>query len=463
MGSGVRDVVGGERQQRIERRVPDPESDAERREEQHCQPHVERRIGRSQPRVLLEEDEPRVLDAGVEGRARRGRGEQIPDHHQVLGHRGVADHRLADEPRREREARDRQRADRPAERRQRHRAEQPSEVGAFAPPGRVQHRARRHQQQRLVEDVGERMRCRAVECRRRADADAGDHEPDLVDDAVGQDAPHVVLQQRIDDAVEHHDETDVDQDLGAGKRAQEHVDRGLGRERRKEHGAAPRRLGIGIGNPGGQRPCAGVHEKSGEDQPMRGRVQRKTLEGDRARFGDVPRDPRHQQHASAQVHRRIAQARAVRGRSSRTPDDGGRPDRHDFPESEGRHQVAGERDADRRTRVDHRRGHLEPVLLVEREQPAAERRDRENQGEQARKAIHGERDEVEAEKARPPQHAFRKRERDGDRRRRGAEHDRAARPAAQRPGGEAGSDEQQTGVQKVNHRCARHRSSCPAA
>jgi len=137
------------------------------------------------------------------------------------------------------------------------------------PPSSL-HLRRRHQQQRLVDDVSEGVRGRAVQRELRADADPGDHETDLVDDAVGEDAPHVVLEQRVHDAVEHHEQPHPDEQLGAGKTAQQHVHGGLRGERRQEHGATPRRLWIGVRQPRRQRRRAGVQQESREDHPVRG-------------------------------------------------------------------------------------------------------------------------------------------------------------------------------------------------
>ncbi len=196
---------------------------------------------------------------------------------------------------------------------------------------------------------------------------------------------------------------------------------------------------------------------------MRRRVEGNALEPQRARRRRVPGDSGHQQHAAGQMHGRIAQARAVGGNGAGAPDHGRRPDRQQFPEDEHRRQVAGERNADGRTRVDHRGGHLEPALLAVREEAAAERHDCEDQREQARKPVDGERRQVVAEKARPPQHPFGQRERDADRHCRGDENDGAARAAAQRRGKNAGGDQQQARVQKLNHRGVRSRSRCRAA
>ena len=219
-------------------------------------------------------------------------------------------------------------------------------------PGLVQHGAGRHQQQRLVEDVGERMRGGAVQRHLRADADADQHEADLVHDAVGEDAPHVVFEQRVHDAVEDHEQPDEHQQLGAGKAAQQHVHRRLRRERRQEDRAAPRRLRIGVGQPGGERRRAGVDEEAREDQPVRRRVERNAVERRRAGRGDVPDDAGHQHDAAEQMDHRVAHAGPVRRRRSGAPDDQRRADRHQLPEHEHGEQVAGQRDADRRARID---------------------------------------------------------------------------------------------------------------
>ena len=97
-------------------------------------------------------------------------------------------------------------------------------------PVMVKHRASRHQQQRLVDDMGEGVRRGAVERHLGADADPDHHESDLVHDRIGEDTAHVVFEDRVDDPVKHHDQPDIDQEFGPGKTAQQHIDRGLGGE-----------------------------------------------------------------------------------------------------------------------------------------------------------------------------------------------------------------------------------------
>ena len=234
--------------------------------------------------------------------------QQQPDRLQMAVGRGLRDHRLADEAGGQREGRNGQCADGAADRRQRHAVEQPAQFRAFAPPRRGQHGTGRHQQQRLVDDVGEGMGGGAVQRHLGADADAGNHEADLVDDAVGEDAPHVVFQQRIDDAVEHHEQPDPDQDLGAGEAAYQHVHRGLGGEGGEEHRAAPRGFRVGVGQPGRQRRCAGVDQEADQDQPVGDRIGLHAREGGVAGSQQMAGDAGKQDHAAGQVHHGVAQA-----------------------------------------------------------------------------------------------------------------------------------------------------------
>ena len=218
----------------------------------------------------------------------------------------LGDHGFGHEPRGERERRDRQRADDAANGRQRHGAKQAAKVRALALGRHVEHRAGRHQQQRLVDDVGEGVRGRTVERHFRADAGARNHESDLIHDGVGEDAPHVVLQDRVHDSVEDHVETDVDQDLSAGETAQQGVDGRLGGEGRQEYHTRPGGLRVGIGQPRRKRRRPGIDEKAGEDQPARQRIGRHRSKGDGAGGSHLAGDAGHQQHAAEEVHRRIA-------------------------------------------------------------------------------------------------------------------------------------------------------------
>ena len=104
-------VVHRVRQQRVEQSREAAEHDAGGREEQHRRAHVPGRVGGAQPRVLVEEHEPRELDARVQEHAGRGRREQVPHERQALLGRAFADQRLGDEARGEREGRDGERAD----------------------------------------------------------------------------------------------------------------------------------------------------------------------------------------------------------------------------------------------------------------------------------------------------------------------------------------------------------------
>ncbi len=150
----------------------------------------------------------------------------------------------------------------------RHTLEQTTEVGALALAGHHQHAAGRHQQQGLVDDVREGVRGGAVQRHRGPDADRHDHETDLVDDRIGEDAPHIVLEQRIDNAVEDHVKADRDEDVGTREADQQREYRCLGGECRQEYRAARAGLGVGVGDPGRKRWGTGIDQEADEDQPL---------------------------------------------------------------------------------------------------------------------------------------------------------------------------------------------------
>ena len=113
--------------------------------------------------VLPEPDEVRHLQPGVQERARRGEHQQEADPELVLLEAGRDDHGLADEAAEEREGGDGQPADEREDKRPRHLLLEPAQLGELALAGHVQHRAAAHEEQALVEDVGEGVGAGAVD------------------------------------------------------------------------------------------------------------------------------------------------------------------------------------------------------------------------------------------------------------------------------------------------------------
>ena len=310
------------------------------------------------------------------------------------------------------------------------------------------------------------------------EADAADHEADLVDDRIGQDAPHVVFQQRVDDPVEDHVEADPDQQFHARKAADQHQYRDLRREGREENHAAPGGFRIGVGQPGREGRRAGVDQEAGQDQPGARTVEaedvldRLAAEGDGLCGDNIVGDPCHQDHAAEQVDRGIAQAGGTGAGRRRRPDHQCRADRHDLPENEDRDNVAGEGDAERRAGVAIGSRQLRRPVLRQGEQPAGERHDRKNRAEQPGQPVAAHQLEVERaglqvrarehpgeiEQMQPEMHAV------GDlpdppQRHQGARRRSALAACAARPAAAAGRRRSGSGRREATHR----HSSCPAA
>ncbi len=121
--------------------------------------------------------------------------------------------------------------------------------------------------------MGKGVRGRTVEGHFRADTDTGDHEADLVDDRIGQDAPHVVFEDRVNDPVEYHVKAKIDQDLSTRETAYEDIDGGFCGESRQEHRPRPGGLRIGIRQPGRKRWRPGIDQKTGQNEPAGDRIR----------------------------------------------------------------------------------------------------------------------------------------------------------------------------------------------
>ena len=116
----------------------------------------------------------------------------------------------------------------------------------------MKHGADRHPEQSFVDNMAERMGDHTGYRQWCADPDSAHHETDLVDDAVGQDAPHVIFEQRVHDAVEGHDTADRYQDFLTGESAHESVDCSLGGVGAENDSSKNSRLGISVRQPTGK-------------------------------------------------------------------------------------------------------------------------------------------------------------------------------------------------------------------
>ena len=258
----------------------------------------------------------------------------------------------------------------------------------------AQNGARRHHQQRLVEDVHEGVRGGGGQREFGTDPDGDQHEAHLPDDRIGQDAADVVLDQRIDERINRHEETDRDEHSLAGQKTDQNIDRRLGREGGEEDGARPGCARIGVGDPGGDRRRTGVHEDTGEQQPASGGIGLEHPERKAAGLGGHDAEAREEENTPEDMHQRVAE-----GRSAGSPgqDHEGRADRHEFPIDEERGEVARKGDAHGGAGIEQRRCALHRAAPVEREQHARRRGEREGGSEEPRQPIRRNRMKAEAE------------------------------------------------------------------
>ena len=276
-------------------------------------------------------------------------------------------HRLADETAEQGYRRDREPADHIKAKGDRHALVHPAEVGQLALAGGVHHRTGPHEQQGLVQDVREGVGRGAVEGERRPQSDSAHHVPDLADDVVGQQPPGIVLQHRVDNPVDRHHRTEVDQNLCAGERPDEHVHRGLGGKGGHENRPGDRRLGVGVGEPGAEGGHRGVEDETDEDAVERrsSAERHHRVECDRPRLREVDADSGEQTQTPGDVDEQIPETGA-RGlfRPLRPDQNHGRKGQH-FPKQEEGEEIAGKGDAEGGPCVNERRHVLAVVPDVE--------------------------------------------------------------------------------------------------
>ena len=113
----------------------------------------------------------------------------------------------------------------------------------------MQHRAHRHEEQRLVENMSECVRSGAVQRKLRADPYADHHETELVVQTVCQDPAQIVLDDRKKDRERRHQRPDPDEQIGPRITASQRVDGKLGGKGRKYDGAGRGRFRVSVLKP----------------------------------------------------------------------------------------------------------------------------------------------------------------------------------------------------------------------
>ena len=253
-----------------------------------------------------EEREERDLDPRVVEHAGRREEQHQEDHRVALVGRGGEDQRLGDEAAEQGKGGDRGRADDAEGGGPGHGLVEPAQVRAVDVADPMEHRAHRHEQKRLIDDVGEGVRRRAVDGQFGADADAADHEAQLVVEAVGENPPEVVHDHRVEDRKGRHGGADVNQDLGPRVAPGKRIDGELGGEGAEPDGAAHRGLGIGVLQPVVQEREGAFDADGEEDQGRPQAAEAHGAELDRARVRDVEQGAGQQQDTRAHLDDEIA-------------------------------------------------------------------------------------------------------------------------------------------------------------
>ena len=392
----VGDVAGGVGQPAVEELREHPVEETETAADSHGRQQVRRQGPHRHPAPFAEEREPGQLQAhGKEGPDGR-EGEQQLRPEEVFLAGGADDHGLADEAVEEGSARNRERRDAVHRDREAHLPGDPSQVREPPQTGGLDGRSRAHEQERLVEDVGERVRSGAVEGKLGADAHRRHHVSHLAHDVVGEEASDVVLDDREDDSVERHRDAERHQDFGPGKEPQEGIDGGLGGEGREEHRSGRGRFRIGVGQPGVEGRDRGVDGHPAEDQPERRRARNQPPQQRLAPAGQMEGDPDKEKGAAGGVDEQVAHSRPPGAGGPGLPDQRQGGEGHRLPEDEEGDPVSRQHRGDGGTGVEQRRRRFAGAHPVGSVQEPEERHDGEDQCEEQAQPVRVEPDEPES-------------------------------------------------------------------
>jgi hypothetical protein len=180
---------------------------------------------------------------------------------------GGDDHRFGDESGKKGKGGDGNAADDHKGHGHRHFPIQSTQVGETIHSGAMDNRARRHEQEPFVEDMGKGMGAGAVDGQSCTNPNTGHHISDLTDNLPAEQPTDIIFHDGVDDAVDGHDHPEDNEDVKAGKGPGQGVDRCFGGEGAHEDGAGDRRLAVGIRQPGMQRGDGGIEHQTGHDQP----------------------------------------------------------------------------------------------------------------------------------------------------------------------------------------------------
>ena len=123
---------------------------------------------------------------------------------------------------------------------------QSAKLGRFCGADSIQYRAHRHEEQRFVDDVTERVRGCAVDRQVRANTHANDHKAQLIIEAESQYAAKIILDDGKHDREQRHRAANVNQFLRSRETTSQCIDRQFGRESTEENGAGNGSFRIGV-------------------------------------------------------------------------------------------------------------------------------------------------------------------------------------------------------------------------
>ena len=182
---------------------------------------------------------------------------------------------------------------------------QSAQIGGPYFAGHMQNGTCGHKEQCLVDDVTKGVGNDTVDGKLRSYSDTANHKTDLVDEAVGQHAPHIICNHGVEYRKAGHKGPGPDQNGGPRKGSCQYIDGAFGRQGAHKHGAGDGSPGIGVRQPRMQRENDRIQTKPDKYQ-IGGRIIQSDIgEFSCSAFKHIKNDSGQQTKAAEKVPHKI--------------------------------------------------------------------------------------------------------------------------------------------------------------
>src|SRR3990170_2881364 len=373
-------VIGRVGQHIVEKLGVHPYEYAKERGNRHCQNHVKRGFLGLYPLILAHESMIRKFKSCGEECAGGSERKKQPRVWEVLLRRRRNYHGFAHKSGKNRHARYRGPPYHIKDEGKGHCPVYAAQVGGLAFSSCINDRARSHKKKRLIDYICEREGGGPVQGHLGADADGGDHVPDLTHDVIGKKPPYIVFHHCVDNPVDGHNHTEPKKHFRPRETADKDIDSALCRKCRHEDRPAYCRLRVRIGQPCPKRRHSRIENETYEDKG-RGKPSHSYVpEGKASGLAVMEEYPCHKAYPPEHMDKDITECRIIGLRCIPVKNEEYGRKRHKFPEDKKRKEIPGKYGPDGASRIYKARHMMSVFFYMKPIHHAHECRNRKNIG-----------------------------------------------------------------------------------